>query len=170
VRFVCSTGFQPGGPDVILTQPDLHSLRNVQGDGNCLFRALSYVVTGSEAQHLEMHESITSYMLSIEPLLTGYDNIGHANYLIPFNFSSVQEYLDNSGMTRSATWGTDLEMMCFCHMFSVNLYSFHAGSNAWAIFNPVNIERGLPHIYNIMSVYLYFCHSHFYIVASIRRT
>jgi len=65
-------------------------------------------------------------MLSIESLLTGYDSTSHANYLVPFNFSSVQEYLENSGMTRNSTWGTDLEMMCFCHMFSVDLYSFHA--------------------------------------------
>ena len=95
VRFIHPTGFQPGGPDVILTRPDLRSLRNVQGDGNCLFRALSYVVTGSEAQHMEIRNGIISYMLSIEPLLAGYDSTGHANYLVPFNFSTVQQYINN---------------------------------------------------------------------------
>ena len=169
VRFIHPTGFQPGGPDVILTQPDLRSLRNVQGDGNCLFRALSYVVTGSEAQHMEILNGIISYMLSIEPLLAGYDSTGHANYLVPFNFSTVQQYINNSDMARSGTWGTDLEMICFCHMFSVNLYSFQADSNTWALFSPVNIERGVPRVYNIMSVYLCLRRSHFYVVASIRR-
>ena len=43
IRFVRSTGFQPGGPDTVLKRPDLHSLRNVGADGNCYFRALSYV-------------------------------------------------------------------------------------------------------------------------------
>ena len=37
IRFISSPGFQPGGPDIVLTRPDLRSLRNVQGDGNCLF-------------------------------------------------------------------------------------------------------------------------------------
>ena len=77
----------------MLTQPDLRSLRNVQGDGNCLFRALSYIVTGSEEQYMEVREGITSYMLSIENLLVGYDSTSHANYLVPFNVNSVQQYL-----------------------------------------------------------------------------
>ena len=43
-RFVCV----PGGHDVILTRPHRCRLRSIGGDGNCLFRALSYIVTGSE--------------------------------------------------------------------------------------------------------------------------
>ena len=74
-------------------------------------------------------------------------------------------------MAISRTWGTDLEMICFCHMFNVNLYSYDAGSNTWAVFSPVNIdhEAGLPRMYNIMSVYLYLRNQHFYVVASVRR-
>ena len=78
-------------------------MRSVQGDGNCLFRALSYVVTGSEAQQMEVCEGITSYMLSIENLLVGYESTGHANYLVPFNVNSVQEYIDNTGMAINHT-------------------------------------------------------------------
>ena len=169
IRFVRSAGFQPGGPDTVLTRPDLHSLRNVQPDGNCCFRALSYVTTGTEAQHMEMCEAILSYMLSIENLLIGRDSTGHANFLEPFNVHSVQEYIDNSRMTRNATWGTDVEMLCFSHMFNFNVYVFDAGSNTWAVFSPASIERTLPHIYNIKGIYLYLQHSHFYVVASIRR-
>ena len=170
IRFLRSTGFQPGGPDTVLTRPDLRSLRNVQPDGNCYFRALSYVTTGTEAQHMEIREAILSYMLSIENLLIGRDRSGHANFLEPFNVHSVQQYIDNSGMARNATWGTDVEMLCFSHMFNFNVYVFDAGSNTWAVFSPVNIERGLPRTYGIKSIYLYLRRSHFYVVASIRRT
>ena len=52
---------------------------------------------------MEVHEGITSYMLSTENLLVGYDSTGHANYLVPFNVNSVQEYIDNSGMATSRT-------------------------------------------------------------------
>ena len=144
-------------------------MRSVQGDGNCLFRALSYVVTDSEAQHMEVREDITSYMLSIENLFVGYNSTGHANYLVSFNFNSIQEYLDNTNMAISRTWGTDLEMIYFYHMFNVNPYSSDAGSNTWAVFSPLNIEAGLPHVYNIISVYLYLRDQHFYVVASVRR-
>ena len=65
---------------------------------------------------------------------------------------------------RNGTWGTDVEMLCFSHMFNFNVYVFDAGSNTWAVFSPVNIERRLQHIHNIMSAYLYLCNSHFYVV------
>ena len=169
IRFVCSTGFQPGGPDIVLTRPDLRSLRNVGADGNCYFRALSYIITGSETQHMEIREGILSYMLTIQHLLIGRDSTGHANFLVPFNVRSVQQYIDNSGMARNGTWGTDVEMLCFSHMFNFNVYVFNADSNTWAVFSPVNIERRLPRIYNIMSAYLYLRNSHFYVIASIRR-
>ena len=167
IRFVCSTGFQPGSPDTVLTRPDLRSLRNVGADGNCYFRALSYIITGRETQHMEIREGILSYMLTIQHLLIGRDSTGHANILVPFNVHSVQQYIDNTGMARNGTWGTDVEMLCFSHMFNFNVYIFDAGSNTWAVFN---IERRLPRIHNIMSAYLYLRNSHFYVVASIRRT
>ena len=119
---------------------------------------------------MEIREGILSYMLTIQLLLIGCDSTGHANFLVPFNVRSVQQCIDNSGMARNGTWGTDVEMLCFSHMFNFNLYVFNADSNTWAIFSPVNIERRLPRTYNIMGAYLYLRNSHFYVVASIQRT
>ena len=51
LRFIRQFQHMSGGQDVILTRPDDTSLRNVGADGNCLFRSLCYVITGSEAQH-----------------------------------------------------------------------------------------------------------------------
>ena len=86
---------------------------------------------------------------------------------IRYIISVQQEYIDNSGMARNATWGTDVEMLCFSHMFKINVHVFDAGSNIWAVFS---LERRLLPIYNFMSVYLYLRNSHFYIVALVRRT
>ena len=94
---------------------------------------------------MEVCEGITSYMLSIENLLVGYDSTGHANYLVPFNYNSVQQYIDNTNMAISHTWGTDLEIICFCHMFNINLYSYDAGSNTWAVFSPVKSAPCVQH-------------------------
>ena len=82
IRSVSSPRFQPGDPDVVLTRPDLRSLRSVQRDGNCLFRAHSYVVTDREAQHMEVCKGITGYMFSIKNLLVDYDSTGHTYYLV----------------------------------------------------------------------------------------
>ena len=127
------------------------------------------LITICESQHLEIREAIMSYMLSIQHLLIGHDSTGRANFLVPLNVNSVQQYIDNTGMSRNGTWSTDIEMLIVSHMFTFNVYSYDAHSNTWAVFSPVNIERRLPRVYNIMSVYLYLCNSHFYVVASIRR-
>lgn len=126
----------------------------------------------SEAHHTEMREAILSFMLSIEHLLVGYDSDGHANYLVPLQFNSVQEYIDNTRMSSNRQWGTELEIMCLSHniMFNVNMFSFYVGSNTWSVFSPINIERTLSQDFTTMSVYIYLRHAHFYVVSSIRRT
>ena len=48
--------FGSGGPHCVLTRPNLGTVRHILGDGNCLFRALSYVVIGSENDHMAVLE------------------------------------------------------------------------------------------------------------------
>ena len=93
-----------GGPDVILTRPDDTSLRNVGADGNCLFRSLCYVITGSEAQHYELRSELISYMLSIPELLCGIGADGHRNYLEEYGgYESVENYLSETSMAVNGT-------------------------------------------------------------------
>ena len=40
--------FGLGRPDQVLTSPNLKTIRPISADGNCLFRAFSYVITGCE--------------------------------------------------------------------------------------------------------------------------
>ena len=49
--------FRPGGANLPLTRPDMRSIRHIYGDGNCLFRAFSYILIGSEEQHLAVRTS-----------------------------------------------------------------------------------------------------------------
>ena len=71
IRFVRPFWHQDGGPHVILTRPDLRSLRSIGGDGNCLFRALCYIISGSEDQHKELRYAIVVHMLTIPDLVSG---------------------------------------------------------------------------------------------------
>ena len=76
-KFAC----QCGSPDTILTCPDLRSLKHIAGDGNCLFRAISYIITGSERQHSRLRDILIGYMLSIPHLLIGQGPDGRTNYV-----------------------------------------------------------------------------------------
>ena len=90
LRFVQPFERESGGQDVIPTLPDTCHLRCIGGDGNCLFRALSFIITGSESQHFEIRSSIVAHMFNVPELADG-----HHNYLTYYHhgYHSVENYL-----------------------------------------------------------------------------
>ena len=60
LRFVTPVAYGPGSPSTYLTVPN--RTVNVPGDGNCLFSALSYIVTGSKRQHAQMRAIVVRNM------------------------------------------------------------------------------------------------------------
>jgi len=116
-----------------------------------------------------MRNAIISYMLSTEHLLVGHDSEGHANYIQPLNFLTVEDHVNNSSMSVNGTWGTKLEMIVFLsHMLTTNVYSFDASSNTWSVFSPTIINRTVERDYTSRSIYIYFRQSHFYVASSVR--
>ena len=62
-HFVRSNRLGWGGPDVLLTRP--LGVKSIGGDGNCLFRCLSYVLTGSQEQYHEVRTKICDHLVAI---------------------------------------------------------------------------------------------------------
>ena len=75
----------------MLTRPN--RTKNIGGDGNCLFRCFSYVVTGSQEYYQAVHAAMVAHMPVIPNLFTTSD------------VASVQEYLNITGMADNGTWG-----------------------------------------------------------------
>ena len=69
LQYHAPTRVRPGGPNAPLTRPDMRSLKRIQGDGNCLFRALSYIITGCEEQHMTVRNAILDHMVTIAHFL-----------------------------------------------------------------------------------------------------
>ena len=57
----------PGGPDIDLKPPN--RFKRIGGDGNCLFRTFSFILTGSENQHMAVREAILDHMVRTAHLL-----------------------------------------------------------------------------------------------------
>jgi len=55
-------GVHVGGSNVALTPPDINHIKGVLPDGNCMFRSLSYVVTGSQEHHYAVRSKIAQHM------------------------------------------------------------------------------------------------------------
>ena len=86
-NFKKTNGVAPGSVSLPLTCPDQQKVKSIMGDGNCMFRSLSYVITGSENQHKDVRAKIVQHMKDIAPLM-----LGHIKGYYP-NCSSVQEYI-----------------------------------------------------------------------------
>ena len=91
-KFICSVG----SADTVLTRPNLRGLKQISGDGNCLFRAIQFIITGSEEQHFILRSVVISYMMSMSHLLVGCRSDGHWNYvdaLTTTDHSSTEQYI-----------------------------------------------------------------------------
>ena len=159
-KFAC----QCGGPDTVLTRPDLRTL----------FRAISYIITDSEQHHSRLPDTLVGYMLSISHLLVGLGPDGQRNYvdtLTSTNHMHITHYLQSTAMDRNGTWGSAIEIACLSHMLNAPIYVYdisHEVSRYIAYF-PCTIERSLSNDINCMSLYIYFTGNHFNVITSVRR-
>jgi len=100
------------------------------GDGNCLFRSLSYIITGSEDQHLNLHTAIIQHMLSIPHMFIGYGSDGKPNCINlmchPRHFDSIEDYIHQTRMDQDCIWGTNVETACLAHLISSPVYCYDA--------------------------------------------
>ena len=173
IRFIRPFQRQDGGPDTILTRPDLRSMKSVGGDGNCLFRALCYIISGSEHQHLQVRAAIVAHMRSIADLVSGFGPDGNRNYLVTYDhgYSSVEEYFARSHMAEHSRWGRDFEMCILAHLLDTPVYSFQgdSGHNYWLCCLSHGIDRRIPVNVNVPSMYIYLQRNHFWVVTAVRQ-
>jgi len=152
----------------------LRTLKRIAGDGNCLFRAISYIITGSEQQHSRLHDTLVGYMLSISHLLVGLGPDGQRNYvdtLTSTNHMHIMHYLQSTAMHRNGTWGSAIEIACLSHMLNAPIYVYNVSHEVsrYIAYFPCTIERSLSNDINCMSLYIYFTGNHFNVITSVRR-
>ena len=138
--FHSPNGVSRGAPDLVLTQID--STQRIRGDGNCLFRCFSYLITGSENHHFEIRSRLIEHMPNIPNVFT--DTSVH----------SVDQYLRQSRMDRSRTWGTDKEVMALSHLLNTTIYTYTTTSGDWARSSPNQVDPSLHSSISEQSMYI----------------
>ena len=93
-------------------------LYRVRGDGNCYFRAVSYIFTGTQDNHNILRSKLVSHMKKIDKQLQ--------NYLD----RNVDEYLDDSRMIDDGVWATDAEIFATANLLNVDIH-VHTGTGWW---------------------------------------
>lgn len=107
---------------------------SIIGDGNCLFRALSYVITGRQMYHNIIRSKVIEHMKAIE------------HYLRPHLNCSLDDYLENSQMRIPGTWGTDIEIFAAASFLSTDIYVYTNTNNAyrWHLFSVKMLNGSHP--------------------------
>ena len=100
-------------------------------DGNCFFRALAYVVCGSEAAHMKFRKAIVKHMLSHHTYFTSYLRHG---------YSSVDQYVKTSRMLYARTWATEIEIMAAVHLFGVPIFTYN--TDRWNVYRVLTSDCG----------------------------
>jgi hypothetical protein len=107
-------------------QSELHAprrLHRTKGDGNCFFRCISYLLTGSEEQYIAVRDLVVSHMSSktVEQKLRTYAN------------EDMGEYLSRSRMEDAGTWATDVEIVATANLLGcdIDVYTQVGSSKRW---------------------------------------
>ena len=61
---------------MLLTPPDMRTVKHISGDGNCLFRSFAYIITVSEDQHMAVRTAILEHMISIAHFILNHHILG----------------------------------------------------------------------------------------------
>ena len=147
-----------GGANVPLTPPDHNHTKDIDGDGNCMFRSFSYVITGSQAQHMAVRQAILDHMVAISHLLYAHQ------YDLFAGYSSVQEYIEHTKMNQNETWGSDIEIITLSHLINTCIFTYSTQDQNWYRFSPHSVDRTLPDDITQRAMYLRYLPGHYDVV------
>ena len=162
IPFVKPHGVQPGASDMPLTRPC--SSIPIVGDGNCMFRSLSYIVSGSEDHHLAVRAKIMQHMKAIP---SGSD-VAHrlVQHMKGYDVSiaSINDYLHKTHMENQCVWGRDIELLTFAHLTNTSVFAYNVPNKTWERYGPDIIDKDKPFNSAAQAVYLKHTHDHFMVV------
>ena len=106
-----------------LTGNDL-AIRDVCGDGNCLFRALALAVTGNEQNHMLVRQGLVVYMRQHRNSVKHYIIRESDGNSLDEDFEAQMGEMENNG-----TWGTQAEIISAASMFQTNIHMYQHRQN-----------------------------------------
>ena len=103
---------KPGNPREMVANAKPNLVIPMRGDGNCLFRAFSYIVFGVQSFHVLVRDYILDYMRTNASKFTSIEPRG------------VRNYIRESSMDNVGTWGSEVEIFAFATMLNTDIYVY----------------------------------------------
>ena len=126
--------------------------QSIVGDGNCLFRALSYAITKKQKYHKKIREAIVNHIL-INACICN-------SFIYP---SNVHDHVLSTKMSESNVWGTALEILAVAHLLSTDIYTYFEGK--WVKYSAKQLSD--KNIVNANAIYLFNVGNHYEVVINV---
>ena len=88
---------------------------DIDGDGNCLFRCLSKILTGSQESHIQVRRIVASFIASEGTTRLGW-------YFRQKGVTPCNYFLDENFVYLPGTWGGDVEIMAASAILNADIY------------------------------------------------
>ena len=123
-----------------------------------MYRALSYLITGTEAHYLGVWAAIVSHLLQHDELLMCSAKVGvNAHYV------SMSQYIRRKEMDKNGKWGSEVELFAVCRLLRTQVYTYLRASSTWKLHAPSDIDPSLEAFKSDtdMGMYLYHADHHY---------
>ena len=112
----------------------------VFGDGNCLYRALSAQLCGTQDYQLQLSKAIVDFEMKEKTVFHGLHEAINASH-----FDDHLKKMRNSGV-----WGTNVEIIAAATLFSVDVYiatdNYKPGKAVWLKYTPNGKIKTMPEV------------------------
>ena len=104
-------------------------VKPIIGDGNCLFRALAYILYGDEMLHEKMRELLANFISQ------------NRDHMQPYIRGDIREYVVKVKLTR--VWGTAVELLAAATLFETAVFTFtpHETGYHWLCYKPLTSSK-----------------------------
>ncbi|XP_062615266.1 uncharacterized protein LOC134277003, partial [Saccostrea cucullata] len=110
-----------------ITEPRFE--KEILGDGNCFFRAVSFSLTNSEDFHNIIRKAVCEHMMGNKELYKSFLKDG---------IQSVESHISSTQMSQEGTWATEVEIFATAHLLNIDLYTYSEG--CWLRFSVAEVD------------------------------
>ena len=124
--------------------------KDIIGDGNCFFRAISYVITGSQRYHGKIRTFVVQHMAANQEKFTN---------ILRVSGQSVEDYIQVSQMAELGKYATEVEIIVTAHLLQTDIYTYMVDER-WLKYSCNFVDTTIPS--QNRSIYLKHCNANHY--------
>ncbi|EGG14254.1 OTU domain-containing protein [Cavenderia fasciculata] len=117
-------------------EPQGFYIKDVAGDGNCLFRAIADQLEDNPEQHMKYRQNIVRFIGSNKEMF--------APFIDEDENETFEEYVEE--MQRNASWGGNVEIQAASLIYQVNIAIHQMNQPRWEIINYVGAKFKMIHL------------------------